>query len=151
MRRRWMASQEIFRINSKLIKKAVSAIRKLDKNLHVYLYGKGSEVYLHISGAQHFSYAHYKLEDVKIQSDFSFSVSMEELYNSVLGATGDVIFNKHSEYTIEVDANTKKSYLICSDATKEPILKINDKDKYSLAGERIIEFGKAFNSNFINS
>lgn len=146
-----MASQEIFRINSKLIKKAVASVRKLDKNQPVYLYGKGSEVYLHVHGAPHCLYAHYKLDDVKILSDFSFSVSMEELNNSIVGSTGDVIFNQHSQYTIEVDANTKKSYLICTESNLEPIVKINDKLKYGLSAERIQEFAKAFNTHFISS
>ena len=146
-----MVSQEIFSVNSKIIKKAVTSIRKIDKNLPVHFYGKGSEIYLHIHGSPHCMYAHYKIEDAKINSDFSFSVSSEELNSSIVGATGEVSFNKHSEHTIEVDVNTKKSYLIFSDTNLVPMLKIKDEIKYNFSGDRLQEFAKAFNSNLINS
>lgn len=144
-------SQEIFSVNSKLIKKAVQSIKKFNKNSDLYFYGDGSEVYLYCFMLNHCDYVQYKLEDIKIATPFLFSSSIEEIESAVLGSSGDILISKHSENTIEIDANTKKSYVIIKKSDITPLIKFEYTDEYLISGDELACFSKALLSNFINS
>lgn len=143
-------TQEIFSINSKFIKKAISSIKKF-KPEGLYFKGDGSEVYIYSFNLPHCNYAQYKLEDVKISTPFCFSTNLEHIDDAIAGSTGDVLFNQHAPNTIEIDANTKKSYIPVINVTVPPLYKFSEDESYEILAERIEDFGKCLSSNLISS
>lgn len=143
-------TQEIFSVNYKFIKKAVSSIKRF-KPEEIYMYGDGSEVYLYCWGLDHCKYVQYKIEDVKIENKFCFATSLENLADAVSGSTGEVVFTQHTDSSIEIDANTKRSYIAMKNVDAKPDIKFKEDEMYEISADRIEDFGKCLNSNFISS
>lgn len=144
---------DLFKINSKVIKKAVSVIKKFEKDGEVNMVGDGSEIYIYKNGSTHYDYFQYTISDVEIYETFGIVLKISDLVLALTGASGDVIFTKKSGHSMEITSNTKKYYLSFNEvpALDKPISFKETSLSYMLAASRISDFSKTFSANLINS